>query len=95
MSLLNKGFKAIFSTPFFDFHAEIPKPIMSPWFSVYWAITVPLTLGFLVMWYFRHLYIRMIKMRNINGIEKREEIERREEEMVRRLRMQPLDYNAF
>jgi hypothetical protein len=71
MSLLNKGFKAIFSTPFFDFHAESPKPIMSPWFCVYWAITVPLTLGFLVVWYFWHLYIRRIKMRNIKEIVKR------------------------
>jgi hypothetical protein len=53
------------------------------------------TLEFLVVWYFWHLYIRRIKMRNIKEIEKRAEIERREEEMVRRLRMQPLDYNAF
>jgi hypothetical protein len=43
--------KAIFSTTFFDFRAENSNAIISPWFWVYWIITVPVTLIVLGLWY--------------------------------------------
>jgi flagellar biosynthesis/type III secretory pathway M-ring protein FliF/YscJ len=76
--------KAIFSTTFFYFHAENSNAIISPWFWVYWIITVPVTLIVLGLWYIWHRHIKNIKMK------KTEEMEEMECSEVRRERMLPL-----
>jgi len=85
--LLRQVSKAIFSTTFFDFQAQYPSPIISPWFWVYWVITIPVTLFVLGLWYIWHRHIKNIKMKKT---EEMDQMEKEEEEKLRMERRQPL-----
>jgi len=75
------------STTFFHFHAEAPRAIISPWFWVYWNITIPVTLIVLGVWWIWD-NITNIRMKKNQLIK---EMEEKEEKNVREARMQPLE----
>jgi len=62
--------------------------MISPWFWIYWIITIPATLIVLGLWLIWRVRIKNIQIKKNKEIE---EIERREEMNIQRLRFQPLE----